>query len=208
MPDDSIIETQTPTEEQKGEGEVETPKETQGGPSDEFKMKRLEQKNLELAEKIRRNEEKEKAREEESLTPEEKFTTEQEGFYREKTGGEITLELSKDIEKLPKALQERIKADPFNPAWLDAKTLEFELYGVDADDAKAKYAAVKKAALKSIPEFVAGFGTEEKLDNKEDSFGTNPPLAEKNSMTGGKDLWQMTDEELIALKKAEESSVL
>jgi hypothetical protein len=209
MPEETIPQTQTPAENQNGEGTVVAPETQQGGPSDEFKMKRLEQERNEIAEKLQRLEAKRKAQEEASLTPEERFTSEQESFYRDKTSETITKELSKEIEKLPKPLQDRIKADPFNTAWLDEKTLEFELYGVNAEDPKAKYEAVKKAALKSIPEFVAGFGTEAAPAAKqEESFGTNPPVSQGNAMTGGRDYAQMSDDELRKLSAAMKGSII
>ena len=209
MPEETL--TQNAPENQTATGN-ETPvinnEGTQGGPSDEFKMMRLEKEKAELSERLKRIEEQRQSELDATLTPEEKFTTEQEGFYRERTADTISKELATEIEKLPKALQDRIKADPFNTAWLDEKTLEFELYGIDATDPKAKYEAVKKAALKSIPEFVAGFGVESKPTQKEGSFGTNPPLNQVNAMTGGKDYAMMSDEELVSLRNAMKGSTI
>jgi hypothetical protein len=153
-------------------------------------------------------EEAKKAEENSNKSEDEIFTEEQEVFYRDKAVENINKELSSEIEKLPKALQERIKADPFNPAWTDEKTLEFELYGVDSDNPKERFEATQRAALKSIPEFVAGFAEGQPQVKEVSNFGTNPPTGQTNPMTGNKDLWQMTDDELIALKKAREGSVI
>ena len=213
MPEETNLENQT----QAGENPVTEATDDQnagsevaktGGPSEEWKLKRLEQERNEAIEKLKRLEEAKKAEENSNKSEDEIFTEEQEVFYRDKAVENINKELSSEIEKLPKALQERIKADPFNPAWTDEKTLEFELYGVDSDNPKERFEATQRAALKSIPEFVAGFAEGQPQVKEVSNFGTNPPTGQTNPMTGNKDLWQMTDDELIALKKAREGSVI
>lgn len=127
--------------------------------------------------------------------------------YREIGTDRVISEVSTDIEKLPKTLQEKIKDNPFNPAWFDEKEFKYESLGKKVDSPKVKYAIASKIAAKSIKKFTEDYLEENggEKDNADGDKGTgiNPPR-DKNSGNNDAnvDLWQLSDEELIARRNA------
>lgn len=133
-------------------------------------------------------------------TEDDELLIEKQEFYREVAINEVTRKL--DMEGVPKSIKDRILENPFNPAWCDKKALEYELIGIDDKDYKGQFEASKKVALMSIPKFLEEFKTkgEEKKGEDKKGVGNNPPVGEKAAAE--KDLWQMSEEELQALKKS------
>lgn len=185
------------------EQKEETP-EPKGGPSDEWKAKRLEQENKTIKERLEKMENHLKKQEDSNIPLEDRFAKEQEQFYREKASHQVLSELKDELGKIPEALAERIKQDPFNEAWLDRKTLEYELLGVNRKSPKERYEAAVIAAKKSLPEFIAGITPQpaqteaNKEETSKGTVGNNPPI-EQNNQFGGRDLWQVPTEELKAM---------
>ena len=149
-----------------------------------------------------RDEWKEKASKlEQHLDNDDDSSNEQESFYREKEGYAVTQELKDVLKDVPEKLRASIEADPFNKTWTDPKLLKYELLDCkDPNDPKQMYDAAKRAAIKSIPEYVKDF-VPAKTEEDDQGVGNNPPLDQKTTVDGKKDLWQYTDEELMKLRK-------
>lgn len=180
------------------EGNEEAGKENKGGPSDEFKAKRLE-KELEDAKK-----ELAILRDQNKGGDEEDGDDSLEDLYRERETDKVVADVNEEISKLPKTLQEKIKSDPFNAAWFDEREFKFESLGKKVDNPKVKYAIASEVAKKSIKEFAKNYLEETGGSTKteEKGLGINPTL-DKNSGKGGtEDLWNLSDEELLARRNA------
>lgn len=180
--------------------------EHQGGPSDEFKMKRLEEDARKLREeKERLAQEKEELLESQRLaerrtmSDDDRFKADRDDFYRDKAKAE-TLN-SVDLEGLPESVKNRISEDPFK--WVDKDVLQFELMKVDTDDPAQVWEATAKAAKKSLPNFLADMKVPagEGEAGKDKAHGSNPASQEGESLTDPDSLWGMDMDELNKLRK-------
>lgn len=207
MPDDSNIildsqTTQDQTGDQDGTGETDQTQndnsqidttEQKGGPSDEMKMQRLEK---ELAE-AREQRDKYKSAYDGNVSSDNsddgEIDQERDNFYREKAADSVTRELSAEIDKLPKAIKERIEKDPFNSAWTDPKVLEYELIGTDLNNPKEKFEAAKRAAIKSIPHFIESVVTTTTTEDSKKSIGNNPAVDQSKGAVAGRDVWDLVN---------------
>lgn len=207
MPDDTTnVDSQTSqdqTGQQDGTGATDQTQsdatdttEPKGGPSDEMKMQRLERENAELKEQrdkykaVYEKADDTTSSDDSAADPE--VNEKLDKSFKLIASREVSDELKSDLDKLPAGLKERVQKDPFNPAWTDPKVLEYELIGVDLNDPEAKFEAAKRAAIKSIPQFVESVAPSTSTTTEDkDTVGNNPAVDQTRANDAGRDVWDL-----------------
>jgi hypothetical protein len=187
----------TPDDKKDDKGDGKT-----GGPSDEWKMKRLEQEN---ADKERKLQELQKQMDEanlRSMDPEERIKAREEKLYSKQAETDIKEAIKDDLSKLPEPIRKHIESDPLR--FIDRETLQLEFIKVNTDDPEQKYAAITRAALRSLPTLVKEMTGKEEGDKNDDGtkVSHNPPKTEGDSQKSPdkQSLWTMPMDQLRDLK--------
>jgi len=204
MPDETTnvdVNTQAQTGEQDGTGatdqtqpEVQEDKtENKGGPSDEMKMQRLEKELQEAKEQRDKYKSVYEKGDTDSTDNQEdtEVNDKLDKSFKAIASKEVTEELRDSLSKLPDAIRERVKSDPFNPAWTDPKVLEYELIGVDLNNPEEKFEAAKRAAIKSIPQFVESVAPTATVAEDKSGIGNNPAVDQSKGNEAGRDVWDL-----------------
>jgi len=203
------MEEEKKSQDAAGEQEAERQPESehQGGPSDEMKMRRLEEEARKLREeKERLAREKDELLESQrladrrSLSDDDRFKADRDDFYRDKAKADTLRSLESELAGVPESIKNRLADDPFK--WVDKDTLQFELMKVDTDDPAQVWEATAKAAKKSLPSFLADMKVPAGEQGKGDSaLGSNPASQEGDRQIDPDSLWSMDIEDLRNLKK-------
>lgn len=198
------------------EGQPVVP-EQKGGPSDEFKMKRLEEEKAQAESKLKEFEERtaaieaaERASKEQGMSEDEKFEAKQHDFYKRTTGNQIKTELGEAFNTLPKRVKKAIESDPITLGnALDSKAIDYAVRATGSNELEDQYAASAKVISNLIREEFAPNtpAVNNAPADGNQPMGVNPPIEGKDlnqprNMTMAERM-SLSDDELERLAEQE-----